>query len=61
MVSFMVEFIPEIVPMIAVILLIIITRCFLDPLAEEREVINKSEFKSLRRSLYDKNEIVYTD
>jgi hypothetical protein len=55
MVSFMIEFIPEIVPMLAVILLIVITRCFLDPLSEEKEVINKSEFKSLRRSLYDKD------
>lgn len=55
MVTFLIEFVPEIVPILAVLLLIIITRCFLDPLPEEREVINKSEFKSLRKSLYDKN------
>lgn len=42
MVTFMIEFVPEVVPIVAVITLIIITRCFLDPLPEEREVINKS-------------------
>ena len=56
------ELLPEIVPLLAIIALIVVSRCFLDPLPESWEVINKSEFKSLRQSLYDKkNDIVYTD
>lgn len=57
------ELIPEIIPIVCVIGLIIVARCFLDPLAEEPNIINKSEFKSLRKSLYKDNghDVTFTD
>jgi hypothetical protein len=55
------EIIPEMIPLVFVIGLIVLARCFNEPLAYSSEVINKSEFKSLRQELYDrKNEITYT-
>ena len=43
------EIIPEIIPIAFVVALIVLARCFNDPLAYSSEVINKSEFKSLRQ------------
>jgi hypothetical protein len=48
------EMIPEIIPLFFVIFVIVIGRFFTEPLAEVSEVIDKSEFKSLRQELYDK-------
>lgn len=36
------ELLPEIIPIVCVIGLIIVARCFLDPLAEEPNIIDKS-------------------
>ena len=46
--------IPEIIPLLFVVFAIVIARCFLEPLPETAEVIDKSEFKSLKQELYDK-------
>ncbi len=43
------EMIPEIIPLIFVIFIIVIARCYTEPLAEVSEVIDKSEFKSLKQ------------
>ncbi len=56
------ELLPEIIPIVAIVAFIAVTRCFLDPLPEHTEIINKSEFKSLRQSLYkDKHEVTFSD
>lgn len=52
------EMIPEIIPLFFVIFVIIIARCYTEPLAEVSEVIDKSEFKSLKQELYDKNKMM---
>lgn len=52
------EMIPEIIPLAFVVFTIILARCYTEPLAEVSEVIDKSEFKSLKQELYDKNKIM---
>jgi hypothetical protein len=55
------EIIPEIIPLAFVVILLVLARCFNEPLAYASEVINQSEFKSLQQPLYDeRNNIVYT-
>lgn len=55
------EMIPEIIPLVFVIFVIAIARCFTEPLIEASEVIDKSEFKSLRQELYDKKKLTEED
>jgi branched-subunit amino acid permease len=56
------EMIPEIIPIFFVVFVIVIARCFTEPLADASEVIDKSEFKSLQQGLYNKtNTMQYED
>lgn len=46
--------IPEIIPLVFVVAVIVVARCFTEPLVDASEVIDKSEFKSLQKGLYNK-------